>query len=191
MQANLKWHAQIKWLHKKLQSRLTGLMKLKYIVQKDTMKTITEGIFNSVLVYCLPLFGVCGKADILATQVLQNKAAQIVTRSPLRTHRDTMYESLGWLSVNQLVAYHTVLTVYRIRESSEPEYIARELQYDNRNGRVIVPNCKLGLTQKSFCFRGCDTWNSLPLDVRQRRKIGQFKIEAKSWILKIIPRFLQ
>ena len=75
VQANLKWKAQIKLLHGKLQTRLTGLMKLKYTVQRETIKTITEGIFSSVLAYCLPLFGGCGKADILATQEFQNKAA--------------------------------------------------------------------------------------------------------------------
>ena len=66
------------------------------------MKTIAEGLCNSVLVYCLPLFGGCDKGDLQATQVLQNKAAQIVTRSPPRAHRESMYDSLGWMTVNQL-----------------------------------------------------------------------------------------
>ena len=57
VQANLKWQAQFKLLHEKLQTRLVGLMKLKFIVETSTMKTITEGLFNSVLVNCLPLFG--------------------------------------------------------------------------------------------------------------------------------------
>jgi hypothetical protein len=190
MQANLKWHEQIKLLHGKFQTRLAGLMKLKNIVNTKTMKQITEGLFNSVLVYCLPLFGGCDKGEIQATQVLQNKAAQLVTRSPPRTHRDTMYNSLGWLTVNQIIAYHTALTVYRIRQSSEPEYLAEQLQFDNRNSRVIVPNFKLGLAQRSFCLRGADTWNSLPLNVRQTRKIGHFKGELRKWVKNTVPRFL-
>ena len=120
VQANLKWTQQFKLLHEKLQTRLVGLMKLKFIVKQDTMKTITEGLFNSVLVYCLPLFGGCDKGNMHATQVLQNKAAQIVTRSAPRAHRDSMYDSLGWLTVTQLVVYHTALTAYGIRQSKEP-----------------------------------------------------------------------
>ena len=191
VQANLKWHEQFKILHEKLQTRLAGLMKLKFIVQIKTIKSITEGLFNSVLVYCLPLFGGCDKGDIQATQVLQNKAAQIVTRSPPRAHRDTMYDSLGWLTVNQLVEYHTALTVFRIRQSNEPEYLAKQLKFDNRNGRVIVPNLKLGLAQKSFCFRGADTWNSLPVNIRNARKIGQFKTGVRKWVVRNVPRFLE
>ena len=55
IQTNLKWHQQIKLLHEKLHTRLAALMKLKYIVKHATMKTITDGLFNSILVYCLPL----------------------------------------------------------------------------------------------------------------------------------------
>ena len=165
-------------------------MKLKYIVRSQTMKMITEGIFNSVLVYCLPLFGGCDKGELQAIQVLQNKAAQIVTRSAPRSHRDTMYDTLGWLTVNQLVVYHTAITVYRIRQSNEPEYLAEKLQFDSRNGRVIVPNLKLGLARRSFCFRGADTWNSLPMHVRQARKIGEFKKGVRKWVQGNVARFL-
>ena len=79
-------------------------MKLRNIVPFSSLKIITQGIFNSIMVYCLPLYGGCDKADLEAIQVIQNKAAQIVTKSPPRTTRDAMYDRLDWLSVNQLVA---------------------------------------------------------------------------------------
>ena len=82
LESNLKWHAQIDKLVKKLKKRLVGLVTLKYIVPYHTRNTITLGIFNSVLVYCLPVFGGCDKTEIKQLQVLQNKAAQIVTHSP-------------------------------------------------------------------------------------------------------------
>ena len=152
---------------------------------------LAEGLFNSVLVYCLPLYGGFDKGDLHAMQVLQNKAARIVTKSPPRAHRDTMFDRLGWLTVQQLVAYHTVLAIYRIRQGSEPEYLARQLENDNRNGRLIVPNCKLGLAMKSFCMRGADTWNSLPPQIRQLRKIRDFKMNTKDWVKRNVPRFIQ
>ena len=50
-------------------------------------------------------------------KTLQNKAARIVTHSPLRAHRKDMYNKLGWLTVKQLVIYHSLLTVYRVRQA--------------------------------------------------------------------------
>ena len=43
---------------------------------------IANGIFNSVLSYCMPLWGGCNKEDIDSLQVLKNRAAQIVSRLP-------------------------------------------------------------------------------------------------------------
>ena len=45
-----------------------------------------------------------------------------------------MYDKLDWMSVNQLIFYHTVMTVFRIRQTSEPEYLAERMGYDNFSG---------------------------------------------------------
>ena len=123
-------------------------------------------------------------------QVIQNKAAQVVTHSPPRTHRDTMYDKLQWLSVNQLITYHTILTVFKIRQSGEPEYLASFLGSENRAGRIIIPNTKLTLAKKSFVWRGSLNWNLLPDNIRNLKKIGQFKKGAKTWVLRNVQRFL-
>ena len=124
MQANLKWQKQVLVLSGKLKTRLVGLAKLKYIVPAAIRKTITEGVFNSVLVYCLPLFGGMDNGDLKDLQVLQNKAAQIATLSPPRAERSVMFSKLGWLTVNQLIHYHSVISIFKIRSSMEPEYLA-------------------------------------------------------------------
>ena len=190
LEYNLKWHKTLDDLHSKLKKRLAGLFKLRYIVPYSMLKVITQGIFNSVLVYCLPLFGGCDKADIHSLQVLQNKAAQIVTRSPPRSVRKPMFDKLDWLSVNQLIAYHTLLQIYKIRSTREPEYMSEILRKDNRNGHIVVTNTELTLAKKSFSFRGSQLWNSLPDNIRNSLKIGIFKKACKKWVKETVPRFL-
>ena len=141
IQANLKWHSQVSRLVDKLKTRLVGLGKLKFIVPYETRKTLTLGIFNSVLVYCLPLFGGCDLGQTRKLQLLQNKAAQIVSHKPPRTNRAELFDKLEWMTVSQLVVYHTLLTVFKIRQASEPEYLSKILKLDNRNGKIILsPN---------------------------------------------------
>ena len=190
LESNLKWHAQLENLLDKLKKRLVGLASLKYVVPYQTRNTLTLGMFNSVLVYCLPLFGGCDVSEIKQIQVLQNKAAQIVTHSPPRSPRLPMYSRLNWLTVNQLITYHTLLTVFKIRKSGEPEYLARYLQDDNRAGRIIVPNTQLTLAKKSFVWRGSQQWNMLSSELRNSTKIGHFKRGAKDWVVRNIPHFL-
>ena len=57
MQSDLKWSIQIEELTGKLKKRLAGLEKLKNVMNSSNKKNIVQGIFNSVLCYCLPLFG--------------------------------------------------------------------------------------------------------------------------------------
>ena len=117
IQANLKWKSQVNKLIEKLKTRLVGLAKLKFLLPFQTRKTLTLGLFNSVLVYCLPLFGGCDQSHIQSLQVLQNKAAQIATHKPPRSSRKELYDKLGWMTVNQLVVYRTLLTVFKIRQT--------------------------------------------------------------------------
>ena len=75
------------------------------------------------------------------------------------------------MTVKQLVVYHTLLTVFKIRQTGEPEYLATFLKADSRNVKIMIPNLKLGLAQKSFCFRGSSDWNSLPDFIRNSVQI--------------------
>ena len=122
--------------------------------------------------------------------LLQNKAARIVNHSPLRERRAKMYDDLGWLTVKQLILYHTVLSVYRIRSSQEPEYLASILSRDNPYGKIIISQTNLSLYRKSFGYRGVSNWNTLPHHIRQITAIGAFKRELKAWIKKEVPRFV-
>ena len=175
----------------KLKTRLTGLSKVRNIVSSICFrKKVAEGIFTSVLVYCIPLWGGCDKGDIRDLQVLQNIAAQHVLRLPRRSSRNIMFDELGWLSVQQLVFYHSVMAVYKIRQTGEPEYLAEKLLNDNLRGMLIVPNTSLTLAQSSFCFRAGEYWRSLPESTRNLKKIGTFKKALKIYTLSQIPRFL-
>ena len=190
IQSDLKWHSQIENLLSKLKTRLAGLSKLKYLVPFGIRKTITQSIFNSVMVYCLPLYGGCDKYQIKAIQVLQNKAALIVTHLPPRTSRIELFERVNWLTVNQLIVYHTLITIFKVRQNNEPEYLATKLKNDTRTGRILIPNTDLRLAQNSFVIRGSASWNALPESIRSQAKIGTFKKLTKKWISDNIPRFM-
>ena len=134
------------------------------------------------MVYCLPLFGGCDDSQIKDLQVLQNRAARIVTHSAPRSPRSDLYDNLGWLTVNQLIVYHSLIAVYKVRESREPEYLSEKLSVDTPTGRILIANSKIRLAQNSFIIRASSNWNDLPLATRKIRKIGMFKTEAKKWI---------
>ena len=102
-----------------------------------------------------------------------------------------MFNKLGWLTVSQLIFYHSVISVHKIRNSREPEYLSDILTRDNKNERISIPNIDLRLTQKSFTMRGAENWNSIPQNIRNQNKIGCFKKLVRKWITENVPRFIE
>ena len=190
VEGNLKWNRHIDVLHSKLKKRLAGLNSIKYCCKFPSRKMFAEGIFTSVMVYCLPLFGGMQISQMKDLQVLQSQAARIVCHAPPRTKRADLFKRLNWLSVNQLVSYHTVIQVFKIRYHRDPEYLASILGLNGRNGRIRTQNPILSSAANSFCFRGTGLWNQLPEQLRCENKIGRFKNGLKKWIAENVQQFL-
>ena len=191
VEPGLKWHKQVEGLLAKLKKRLTGLAHMRNILPYNLRKRVTEGIFTSVMVYCLPLFGGCDKFELEALQIMQNKAARLVTHAHQRTSRREIFSQLDWLTVHQLVFYHSALSTFRIRSSTEPEYLNHIMSKDNRAQRIIIPNTDLTLAKNSYCYRGASQWNSLPENIRTMKKIGHFKSLLKKWIKQNVGQFIE
>ena len=150
IQADLKWSSHIESLAGRLKSRLSAIEKLRFSVSFSFRKILVDGLFNSVLCYCLPVFGGSTNGEIDKLQVLQNRAAQLALNAPPRTHRNDMFDKLDWMTVQQLVSYHTLIAVFRIRLKGAPEYLAKQLKRENRQGNIILKNSKLDLFGTNF-----------------------------------------
>ena len=177
---------------------------------RDRLKIIAEGIFFSLLNYCIEVYGnVWGlatyhdqsrhspalrKEDIQKLQVLTNK----VLRSLTGLHRDTpvsvLTERSGQLSVQQRAALFTVSTIHKAITTKEPNYIFQTLESRNsftRNPRHLM-NCKnadyiLSISRGSFLYRGSRLYNQLPQTLVEKNKQQEFRKGAKEWIKKKIP----
>ena len=108
---------------------------------------------------------------------------------PAWTSRKRLFEQLNWLSVKQLLFYHTALTTYRIRKSKEPEYLYNQMSRDNFRGNLVVPNTSLSLAKQSYCYRGAEDWNRIPHVIRNQEKLTKFKMDLRSWIFKHVEQF--
>ena len=122
----------------------------------------------------------------------QNKAARIILSLPPRSHRSSMYDKLKWLTIQQLVVYHTLLCLYRIRWEREPQYLATILCNDGvrGNGRILMDKVRIELQRDSFTYRGARDWNRLPQDLKLEPKLSKFKAGVKTWIETNVERFL-
>ena len=190
MQANLKWIEHANELQSKLKFRLAGLRKVSHALDYRKRKVVAKAIFESVLIYCIPVWAGTSKGVIEDLQVLQNRAAQFVLKLPSRSNREYMFNTLGWLTVNQLSVFHTILTVYNIRRTKEPEYLAEKLTRENVRGNIVVPHTGLTLLKNSFVFRGAELWNKVPHSVRALQNVKDFKKQLHNWVSENVDKFI-
>ena len=124
--------------------------KLIVYMSRREIEQVTQEIFNSALVYSLPLHGGYESQCLKYLHVMQKRAAQIVCRAPLKANRATMFEKLDWLTVNNLVVYHLQILVYNVRKTKQPDYLTDILNKDNIMGKTIVSNTNLSIVKKKF-----------------------------------------
>ena len=108
---------------------------------------------------------------------------------PPRSNRENMFNEIDWLTIRQLVAYHTLIAVYNIRKSRQPKYLYGLLSRENQYGNIVLGNPKIDLLRNSFVFQGGILWNKLPRDLRNENKIEKFKEDLKLWVRNYIKKF--
>ena len=126
-------------------------------------------------------------------QIIQNKAARCVARRVGYTPVVDLLKQCGWLSVRQLVLYHSVVLIYKTLMTTYPKYIhsklCMEFPYNTRLAQSdsvrMGPDfkSKLELTEKSFMNRATVSYNNLPQEIRKSTKLETFKIKLKEWVL--------
>ena len=124
---NLKWTQHIllneNSLVKQLGKRVVALKKISRVADFKTRKMLADGLFMSKLIYLIPLWGGCEKFLIKSLQVVQNKAARAVAKVGIYTPVQTLLRQCNWLSVHQLVFYHTTILLFKTIQNKNPKYL--------------------------------------------------------------------
>ena len=197
IQEDLKWSEYIlhheKSLIKQLTSRLSALRLISGIASFKIRLMIANGIFCSKLIFQISLWGGAEEYLLNSLQIVQNKAARFVTRRGKYTPVAELLKQCGWLSVRQLVFYHSVSLIHKTITSKSPKYIfsklSSEFPYNTRLAESesvrMGPDfqAKLDLTERSFMNRATVNFNQLPAELRKILKIETFKLKLKIWVI--------
>ena len=173
-----------------LNKRAAAIRLIGKLASFKTRKMIANGIYFSKLSYLIALWGGCGSILRNALQVSQNKVARIVTKLPWTTPTSVLLQQCGWLSVNQLIFYHSVLMLFKVKKQGYPKYLFdmhkdSEYSYSTRqatNSILKIKQARLELSRESFRWRAAQQFNLIPKDIRDETSIDEFKSKVKSWI---------
>ena len=162
---------------------------------------IADGIFISKLIYLMPLWMGCEDYLLNSLQICQNKVARLVTKLDRYTPTTVLLKQCGWMSVRQLLVYHSLVLLHRTVQNKTPTYLYRKImaggaQPNTRHAvattaalavagvpsQPSVDHCELGLKRKSWCWAGVVWYRKLPVDILAETKISTFKTRLKEWV---------
>ena len=124
-------------------------------------------------------------------QVLQNKLNRVLTRSGHMTSTVDLLRQTETLSIQQMIAFQTIMLAFKIIHSSKPKYLYDKLKFDERNyllrdgsNKLKRLNYKLNQSREGFIYRAITLFNMLDQTLRQETIIRVFKKEARIWVEK-------
>ena len=113
----------------------------------------------------------------------------------------------GWMSVRQLMAYHSLVVLHKTLLSPKSVYLYQKVTsegkfpFKTRQAASCPPgfsfevshptdsrtvrqrsSTKLGLSKKGWCWKSVELYNTLPTDLRLERKLPSFKKRLKKWV---------
>ena len=146
----------------------------------------------SIITYMIVIWGGTEDYIIRSAQVMQNKAAKLVTRTfDLYTPTRVLLRQCGWLSVRQLIFSHSVLQIWKTGRSLKQWHIHSNLIESRTRsasiGNLRIPVTTTALAAKSFMVRAPNFWNETPPEIRACESLNTFKKNLKEFIILKVP----
>ena len=194
-------------LLKSLSQRQGAIKKVSKVASFKSRKMIANGVFMSKLIYLMPVWAGCEDYLANALQIIQNKVARSVTKKDIFTPTQVLMKECGWLTVRQLLVYHSLIQFQKTMLQQTPAYLhqritdqlriletrdatSRHYNYKTKQEasgalrQLPGAEAKLDLAERSWCWRASKTYHSLPVEIKDIRKPSKFKTELKAWVKK-------
>ena len=170
--------------------RINGLKKVCAYADFQTRLTVANGVVISKLSYLITLWGGSKQYLLNILQVQQLTAARLVCGfGSWKFSRRKLLDKVGWLSVRQLIFYHTVLQTHKTLISRVPLHLYHSLNNDYQRVTRSAEAGNLRQIKKctsTFQYRAVKYYNSVPVEVRTGT-LETVKKKLKKWTRNNIP----
>ena len=174
----------IKKICKTCHFHLTNISKIRSYLDCDSTEAIIHAFVTTNLDYCNAILYGLPKVLLSRLQIVQNRAARIVTFTKKYEHITPSLMALHWLPVDYRIIYKILLLVYKAINGFSPSYISNLLSFNSSsyslrscsNKLLQVPRSNLkSYGDRRFSIAGPKLWNSLPASLRNADSLNSFK----------------
>ena len=195
-------HQSLKWnqhltdgktsLVKQLTGRINGLKRISRSAGFATRLMVANGAVLSKLVYLITVWGGAKQYLLKALQVQQLNAARAVCGfHSWGWSKRRLLKRVGWLSVRQLIFFHTVLQAHKTLNTGVPRPLYAALSADHPYRTRIATRGNIRLREEDSCtntfkYRAMLFYNSVPGTIKTG-SLPTVKRKLKQWTLENEP----
>jgi len=175
---------------------LRQIRSIQRSVSRPVLLSLVTSLILSKLDYGIAILaGVFGYLLDRLQSVL-HAAARLVNGSSKYDHVTSLLQDLHWLRVPERIKYRLAVLIFRCRNNTAPEYLARDLHWvtdDNSRRRLrsatthqlMVPRTRLRtIGDRAFGVAGARVWNELPSSVVFAPSLAVFKRNLKTHLFR-------
>ena len=166
---------------------------VRKLLTEDATKRLCQSIVLSRIDYCNSILAGISESSLDKLQLVQNRAARMVTRTKIRNHITPVLMKLHWLPVRQRIKYKVLVLAFRAFHGLAPSYLnalikpyvpSRSLRSET-GSLLVVPSFRL----KTFGGRAFSTcaprlWNNLSPSLRQETDFNCFRKNLKTYLFR-------
>uniref|UniRef100_A0A803U0W5 Reverse transcriptase domain-containing protein n=1 Tax=Anolis carolinensis TaxID=28377 RepID=A0A803U0W5_ANOCA len=194
LDSQLTMEAQVAAASKQAFFHLRQARQLAPYLSDEALATVIHATVTSRLDYFNALYVGLPMSTTRRLRIVQNAAARLLTRTPMKCHITPVLQHLHWLPTDYHGLYKMLVLTFKTLYSQGPSYLRDRLSFSHhrRSQRpsqrdlLYVPGPRevhLERTRRrAFSISAPALWNALPPYMRAMRELGPFTLALKTWL---------
>ena len=152
----LSWHSHIELVISRIRKLKWIFKSLRHVMTSTLLKKIYVALAQSVITYCIPVWGGATKTKFLDLERAQRSLIKILYFKPYRYSTENLYKLCELLSVRKLYIVNTVKYLHK-KEPYDPSKISKR-----RKGTVIQsPSIRTEFARRQYNSQSAHIYNSI------------------------------
>ena len=183
--SNLSFKTHIHHLIRKLKFKLSFLYRIKGCLSTSNRKIIVLSSFVSVLDYGDILYCHAAPSTLNQLNPVYHSALRFITNDNFYTHHCTLYQKVGWSSLQSRRNIHLMLFIYKALLCKLPNYLTSLLSFKSSNYKtrstdyitLNIPRTRTNVGRTGFNYYAPLKFNGLQstLKLQSIIHLGHFK----------------
>lgn len=177
---NLKWDEHINQLTKKTRRTFYKFLRLRQIVDLKTMKMVYAAFTQSILQYCILIWGGARKKYINKLFLAQKSVLKIILKRNRRYPTEMVLSEADVLSINKLYVKQLIIHAYK-QPRTTPNH-----EYNTRNIQTLqTPRVRAATAQRFCSYIAARFYNRVPNEIKQATDSKKFTKLSQPWLRSI------